>query len=373
MSGASRACDIPPAYRRTPSLPPPMAPQHRLPVEPRPLLPAVDVPARLRLSTAWHLVELAQLKPGDVVCDPMCGVGTIPLEAAAGRQPVLALGGDLCAGAVQQAQINSTAFADAQLCAHRQGLTWLPVDAGPGPCDQWHHDERRYRTRPGGGGVGVCVWDANKLPLRDACVDAVVVDPPFGMVHRAGSGLKRLYSGFLLETARVLRPGGRCVILTPTGAAVQDSLCALWEQESQFIVNSGGQLAYVFVWRRSPAALEPNARSVLYPARAASVPAAATRMGAVACETMVSSRWARPTPWPLAMPAGPPAQSRVHHQYAWRDTSERVAMQPALWQAAANGPSGPFRGAVGRAVGMAPLHLYEYHCGRPPWGSALQR
>ena len=48
----------------------------KLPTEPRPLLPCCAIDARLRASTAWLMLQLARLRPGDVVLDPMCGVGT---------------------------------------------------------------------------------------------------------------------------------------------------------------------------------------------------------------------------------------------------------------------------------------------------------
>lgn len=54
-----------------------------LPAEPRPLLPHSQISARLRCSTAALMLQLAALQPGDVLLDPMCGVGTLPLEATA--------------------------------------------------------------------------------------------------------------------------------------------------------------------------------------------------------------------------------------------------------------------------------------------------
>ena len=52
---------------------------------------------------------------------------------------------------------------------------------------EWHYLERQYETRPKGSGVLGCVWDAMQLPLRPGCVDACVVDLPFGMAHKVCS------------------------------------------------------------------------------------------------------------------------------------------------------------------------------------------
>jgi tRNA G10 N-methylase Trm11 len=57
-------------------------------------------------------------------------------------------------------------------------------------------------------------WDATRLPLRDRCVDVVITNPPYGRQHEALPGIERLYGRAMREAARVLRPDGRCVVLT---------------------------------------------------------------------------------------------------------------------------------------------------------------
>ena len=61
---------------------------------------------------------------------------------------------------------------------------------------------------------------------------AIVVDLPFGQTHKIkGGGARNLYPRALLEAARVLRPRGRFVALTPALRALTDCLesqAALW-------------------------------------------------------------------------------------------------------------------------------------------------
>ena len=57
------------------------------------------------------MLQLARLAPGAVLLDPMAGVGTVPLEAAATAGAVLALGGDLEPELVAQAARNAQAGA----------------------------------------------------------------------------------------------------------------------------------------------------------------------------------------------------------------------------------------------------------------------
>ena len=42
----------------------------------------------------------------------------------------------------------------------------------------------------------------------------MITNPPYGRQHEAANGLDRLYARSLREAARVLKLGGRCVVLT---------------------------------------------------------------------------------------------------------------------------------------------------------------
>ena len=57
-------------------------------------------------------------------------------------------------------------------------------------------------------------WDATRLPLHSASIDAICADLPFG--HLVGSHTENLslYPALLSEAARVARPGAHCVLLS---------------------------------------------------------------------------------------------------------------------------------------------------------------
>ena len=229
------------------------------------------------------MLQLARLTPGAVVLDPMAGVGTVPLEAAATASAVLALGGDLEPELVAQAARN----AQVSVLALRPGpAPLLPLAAAAAAVVErgaplpeidipaWHYEARQY-ARPraaGGGGAHFAHWSAAELPLRSGVVDAVVVDLPFGMGHKMrGGGAARLYPRATLEAARVLVTGGRFVALTPALRVLNDCLEAqrlLWATTEARQVNCGGILAWVCVWTRSSEpAPQPTAAAASAPPR----------------------------------------------------------------------------------------------------------
>jgi 23S rRNA G2445 N2-methylase RlmL len=173
------------------------------------------LPASLRPTLAAALVRLADAGPTQVVLDPMCGAGTIlaeQLEASrARRQRVQVWGGDLDQGAVRAAAANLRRLGSASLAR----------------------------------------WDAARLPLPAACVDRVVSNPPFGKQLGRPEEVGPLYRRALAEQDRVLRPGGRAVLLVSDYPALRDAARAVgWRPERQLRVRILGQRAVVSAWRK---------------------------------------------------------------------------------------------------------------------------
>ena len=130
------------------------------------------LPASLKPTVARALVLWSGPRPDDVVLDPMAGAGTILRERADAVPARLIAGGDVHRAAIEAARMN----------------------AGRQP--------------------RLALWDATRLPVRSESIDAMITNPPYGRQHEAASGLERLSRGLLREAARVLRPGGRLVVLT---------------------------------------------------------------------------------------------------------------------------------------------------------------
>ncbi|CAE7279291.1 Thumpd3 [Symbiodinium sp. CCMP2592] len=142
---------------------------------------------RLRPSTCFLLLQVAGVKEGSTLLDPMGGVGTIAIEAAVRIPHVRALTSDISWDATQAAKLNVAAAAP-----HLASGSTLVVSQE----------------------------DARSLPNEAASIDFVVTDVPFGNRNRL-VWVNGLLPAFLAEMSRVLRPGGRAALLMTRGHARQ--------------------------------------------------------------------------------------------------------------------------------------------------------
>ncbi|XP_043774106.1 THUMP domain-containing protein 2 isoform X1 [Cervus elaphus] len=126
----------------------------------------------LRSTIAWAMASLAEIKAGAVVLDPMCGLGTILLEAAKEWPDVYYVGAD-----VSDSQL-SGAYDNLKAAGLKDKIELLKVSV-------------------------------IELPLPSESVDIIISDIPFGKKFKLGKGIKRTVQ----EMERVLRVGGIIVLL----------------------------------------------------------------------------------------------------------------------------------------------------------------
>jgi tRNA (guanine6-N2)-methyltransferase len=173
-------------------------------------------PASLRPTLAAAMVRLAEIKPSHVVLDPMCGAGTLLAEHLALMRTVRAsfppaLGGDVDAGAARAASVNLRRLAP----------------------------------------VALARWDAGRLPLAPESVDRILSNPPFGKKLGAPEEIGPLYGRMLREYDRVLKPGGRAVLLVGDAGKLRAAAHAVgWKSPRQVTVRILGQAATIAVWRK---------------------------------------------------------------------------------------------------------------------------
>jgi 23S rRNA G2445 N2-methylase RlmL len=131
-----------------------------------------SVPGTLHPPLAAAMLRVAGIGAGDVLLDPCCGAGTLPIEAAGAAARVI--GSDADPAAVGAAAANGAGVA----------VTWYVADAGA-------------------------------IPLGDGTVDRVVVNPPWARQVAPRGRLAADPDRLWREACRVLAPGGRIVALLP--------------------------------------------------------------------------------------------------------------------------------------------------------------
>ncbi|XP_012258323.2 tRNA (guanine(6)-N2)-methyltransferase THUMP3-like [Athalia rosae] len=188
-------------------------------------------PTTLRATVCYSLIKLANPKQGEIIMDPMCGGGSIPIEAAIAFPNTYVLCGDNHEKAVARTKSNI----DGQLVPRSMDLV---------------------------------EWSVSELPLKDSSIDIVVTDMPFGKRSGSMTDNRVLYKKYLAELGRVSKLGtGRLVLLTYDRRSIQ---LALQVTSSSFKVikmlgvNMGGLHAAVYVLKRTKFQQynkEPNKKS----------------------------------------------------------------------------------------------------------------
>ncbi len=135
-------------------------------------------PGVLMPRVARALVNLSGIKPGEIFMDPFCGTAGILVEA--GLVGAKVIGIDAQEKLVLGARMNLEAF------------------------------ELNYALMEG---------DACRMPLKEATINAIVTDPPYGRSAAIlAESLEILYSCALEEIQRVLKPGGIAVVVSDKDA-----------------------------------------------------------------------------------------------------------------------------------------------------------
>ncbi len=146
-----------------------------------------NLPGSLRPSVAAALAWLSEPRDDDVVLDPLCGAGTVLIERAHLGRYAMLLGGD----------------------SDERALSAARENIGP-----------RYRP------IELRRWDAAALPLDDASVTTIVTNLPWGKRLGSHEENRRLYPRLATEFKRMLKPGGRMVLLTAETRLMRE----LWDE-----------------------------------------------------------------------------------------------------------------------------------------------
>ncbi|OQR73522.1 THUMP domain-containing protein 3-like [Tropilaelaps mercedesae] len=176
-------------------------------------------PTSLRSTIAYNMLRLCRVRPGEVICDPLCGGGSIPIEAARNFPLNLILAADNHELAIPRCRTN---------LLHNKPIT--------------------NRT-------DLFRWDSTGTPLRPCVVDVIVTDLPFGKRLGNKCDNRVLYPALLEEFARISVPRrGRAVLLTQDKRSLLKALqitSRFWYQGFSVACNVGGLDAAIFVLHRT--------------------------------------------------------------------------------------------------------------------------
>ncbi|XP_043683378.1 THUMP domain-containing protein 3-like isoform X2 [Vespula pensylvanica] len=175
-------------------------------------------PTTLRATICYNLLRLARPNPGDIIIDPMCGSGSIPIEGGLAYENSYMLCGDNHTKAVLRSKSNIN-------------ISCLKSK------------------------VDLTQWSVSYLPLLNSSIDIVVTDMPFGKRSGKISDNRVLYKEFLLQLGRVVKPiTGRLVLLTYDRRSFHLALQRagnLFRVTKMLGVNVGGLHAAVYVLKRT--------------------------------------------------------------------------------------------------------------------------
>ncbi|KAG9353261.1 hypothetical protein JZ751_017837 [Albula glossodonta] len=202
-------------------------------------------PTTLRSTLAYGMLRLCKPQVSDIIIDPMCGTGAIPLEGAIEWHHSFYMAGDNNDMAVSRTVNNISHI---------------------------HKKRQDKGTNAWGLPIDTLQWDICNLPMRTSSVDIIITDMPFG--KRMGSRKKNwdLYPSCLREMARVCRPGtGKAVLLTQDKKCFAKALSrmgGLWRKMLTVWINIGGLHAGVYLLKRTGATFGVTPEDVREPRRA---------------------------------------------------------------------------------------------------------
>ena len=112
------------------------------------------------------------------------------------------MGGDLYEQSVLQSQANVAYTRQHQ----KQQQLPLPSSSSPPPLSSASCQRQTLKSNFH---VEILRWNAGRLPLRDASVDLIICDMPFGMRHGNYRENRQLYPIFFKEALRILTKNGK--------------------------------------------------------------------------------------------------------------------------------------------------------------------
>lgn len=172
--------------------------------------------AAIKSTLAYGMIRLAEVKERQTFLDPMCGSGTIVLEAASlYKDRIKIFASDLFQEIVEKAREN----------ARENGLEKF---------------------------IDFKVADATRLEENFSNIDRIVVNPPYGVKVGKKKDLKAFYWKFLESSNKAMSQEGRMVLITLRADMFRIIVnrSKLFKIVHERVVESGGIFPHIFVMEK---------------------------------------------------------------------------------------------------------------------------
>ncbi len=175
-----------------------------------------DHPAALKPTLAYAMLTLSGTRDKNIVVDPMCGGGTIAIEARLLHEDIEVYCMDINARYIEMARANAYA-------------------AGVYPL------------------INFLVWDARRIDeAKIPFIDHIVSNPPYGIRYGDPYAVRRLYEIFLEKAYSKLNTGGRITIITTEYNYVRKKANAIgYEKIHERVVQHGGLYPHIIVLEKT--------------------------------------------------------------------------------------------------------------------------
>lgn len=168
----------------------------------------------VRSTVCCAMCMAVDLKPEDIVLDPMCGAGTILVEATKQFNCRAVVGVDCSLSQLKLAQSNL----DSSSTLHNISL--------------------------------IC-GDSRAVILRQGTFDVVLCDVPFGRKFGQAENIQQLLSRVVTTIDLLLKPGGRvCILISEKLRLLLIDLCPNWSLLNQYPLRLGTLTAAIVIWKK---------------------------------------------------------------------------------------------------------------------------
>lgn len=168
------------------------------------------VPAGINPSLAYVMCQLADLTKDDVLLDPFCGGGTIPITAYVNFKPKKVLAADISGKAID--------------------ITKLNVEVAKIPSKKFV----------------LIKSDVTKLKIPPKSVSKVITNMPFGIRVGTHEMNVRLYSNFREILEKILTQDGLALVLTAEKKLLREVMEGRFKVEEILPIDQGGLKPSVF-------------------------------------------------------------------------------------------------------------------------------